>query len=159
MLAWGFGTASVEEIVWVIVGVIALVYNVRTLRSSHADLQDVITSRRNGRYLRRANQLQRNELMRAVMQGALCLVGVVALFAPQPETVNIISRLMLWGLQWGLVYGAWRDSQDRDWLRLQDPGPAARLSAYTGEPPDEWVDPLEEFRHHRGGEQDGGAQA
>ena len=126
----GIGTASLEEIVWVTLSLIALGLNIMALHAAHHDLQVVRRSRRNGRYLRRAIQLRRTELGRVMMQGLFSAIGIVAMCVPDPvgmerTTAQWISRGILWSMQIALVIGAYLDSRDRAWLVRNGADPAS----------------------------------
>lgn len=123
-----YGTASLEEFVWVALALLAVAYSMWSLISAHGDLQHVLRSHRNGRYLRRARQLRRTEVGRLLTLLLFLLVGVLALFTPQPvgssaEMRQAIFRTVLWFVLLASVLATYLDTRDRRWLRDKDSGP------------------------------------
>lgn len=108
------GTASWLEIVWVVMGAVALRYNLIVYLEIKADYEELRTLGRNGGYLIKGRMMRRRELERVLTQLGLLLMGLIGLFLPEPVSVSVsagrlVSQLLLMGYQVWLTRAAQLD--------------------------------------------------
>lgn len=85
MSASGIGTAAWLEIIWVAGGIVAYRYSVRNLARAKRNLQALIVSGRNGRFLLAAKHNRLEESLRVGKSVVIVAVGLVACLTPTPS--------------------------------------------------------------------------
>lgn len=108
-------TASWEEILWVLLTCVALVYSWINYRASVAGVQRIIDEHVNGRFLRTARGFRRNDAGRALKQVGFLVIGLSAVL--NLPYSRIIFLVVMFAMQTWLVWGAVLDKRDREWLQ------------------------------------------